>query len=205
MNEERFSASDLEPSDEEKRGAARSLVDRIAATVAVLAAGVWVGGMLALGACAAPFVFRLTPAPYSGDAMGAAFARFDQVALGAAVVLLGAEVARTWAAGVRGRSAAARVRRALAVLIAACAAYTGLSITPHINELHRAGAQRGQGPLGEELEAIHRRAESLGKVETALGVALVALHVFTLAARRRDDEHDEQGAYAEPLPPGPSE
>ena len=203
MNEERFSASDLEPSDEEKRGATRSLVDRVAATVAVLAAGVWVGGMLALGACAAPFVFRLTPAPYSGDAMGAAFARFDQIALGAAV-LLGAEVARTWAAGARGRSAPARVRRALAVLIAACAAYTGLSITPHLNELHRAGAQRGQGPLGEELEAIHHRAESLGTVETALGVALVALHVFTLAARRRDED-DEQGAYAEPLPPGPSE
>lgn len=199
MTDEHFSASDLEPSDEEKSRALRSLVDRVAATAAVLAAGVWVGGMIALGACAAPFVFRLTPAPYSGDAMGAAFARFDQVALGAAVVLLGAEVARTWASGTRSRSAAARVRRVLAVLIAACAAYTGLSITPHINELHRAGAQRGQGPLGDELEAIHHRAESLGKAETALGIALVALHVFTLAARRPDDD---EGTYAEPLPPG---
>jgi uncharacterized membrane protein len=200
MNEERFSASDLEPSDEEKSRALRGVVERVAATVAVLAAGVWVGGMLALGACAAPFVFRLTPAPYSGDAMGAAFARFDQVALGAAVLLLGAEVTRTWAAGARGRSPAARVRRGLALIIAACAAYTGLSITPHINALHRAGAQRGQGQLGEELEVIHRRAELLGKAETVLGVALVGLHVFTLGARRPDD--DEEGHYAEPLPPG---
>ena len=62
---------------------------RLAAAVGALAAGVWVGGMVALGACAAPFVFRMTPAPYSGDAMGAAFARFDQIALGAAVALLG--------------------------------------------------------------------------------------------------------------------
>lgn len=203
MNEERFSASDLEPSHEEKSRALRAVVDRVAATLAVLAAGVWVGGMIALGACAAPFVFRLTPAPYSGDAMGAAFARFDQIALGAAVVLLGAEVTRTWAAGARSRGLAARVRRALAVLMAACAAYVGLSITPHINDLHRAGAQRGQGPLGDELEAIHRRATLVGKTETLLGVVLVGLHVFTLGARRPEDDEDD--AALAPLPPGASE
>ena len=146
MNEPRFSAADLEPSDDERRAELRALVDRIAAAVAVLAAGAWVGGMVALGACAAPMVFRLAPAPFSGDAMGAAFARFDQIALGAAVVLLGAEMARTWAAGARARTAAARVRRLAAVLMAACAAYVGLSLTPHILELHRAGAQRGVGP-----------------------------------------------------------
>ena len=79
------------------------------------------------------------------------------------------------------------------------AAYGGLSLTPHIIELHRAGAQRGQGPLGDELERVHKRAESVGKIETAAGVALVALHVFTLGARRPEDE-DESVA---PLPPGP--
>src|SRR5580693_6128021 len=103
MNDDRFSASDLEPDTEEVQATRRALVERVATTVAVLAAGVWVGGMTALGACAAPFVFRLTPAPYSGDAMGAAFARFDQIALGAAALLLGAEVTRTWASGARGR------------------------------------------------------------------------------------------------------
>ena len=202
MTEHRFSAADLGPSPAEKRRALRAVVDRVAATAAVLAAGVWVGGMVALGACAAPFVFRLTPAPYSGDAMGAAFARFDQIALGAAVVLLGAEVTRTWASGARGRSVAARARRLVAVLMAACAAYVGLSITPHIIDLHRAGAQRGQGPLGEELDAIHHRAEAVGKAETVLGVALVALHVFTLATRRPEDDEEDDGRV-EPLAPGP--
>ena len=97
-----------------------------------------------------------------------------------------------------------RRTRVLAVVIASCAAYTGLSVTPHINELHRAGAQRGQGPLGEELDAIHHRAESLGKLETALGVALVGLHVFTLGAWRRDDDEHEDEAQVEPGAPGPS-
>jgi uncharacterized membrane protein len=201
MNETRFSASDLEPSDQELGAARRLLVDRLAATVAVLAAGVWVGGMVALGACAAPFVFRLTPAPYSGDAMGSAFARFDQIALGAAVVILGAEVARTWAGGARARRPAARARRITAVIAAACAAYVGLVLTPHINALHHAGAQRGQGPQGDELDRTHKTAEAVGKAETGLGALLVALHVFTLAAPRPGD--DDEDAYATPAPPGP--
>jgi hypothetical protein len=155
--------------------------------------------MVALGACAAPFVFRLTPAPYSGNAMGSAFARFDQIALGAAVVILGAEVTRTWAGGPRARHLAARVRRICAIVIAMGAAYGGLSLTPRILELHRQGAQRNVGPAGEELQRVHVRAESVGKVETGLGVALVVLHVFTLGLRKPDDDE----LAAAPLPPGP--
>jgi hypothetical protein len=201
VSEDRFSASDLEPSDEERRASRLALVDRLAAAVGALAAGVWVGGMIALGACAAPFVFQMTPAPFSGDAMGAAFARFDQIALGAAVTLLGAEVARTYASGARARLPAARIRRVLAVLMAACAAYGGLSLSPHILELHHAGARRGVGPMGEELERTHVRAETVGKLELALGAAVVLLHVLTLATRRPEDEGDA----VSPLPPGPSD
>lgn len=201
--EHRFTEADLEPSPEERRAARRALVDRVAASVAVLAAGATIGGMVALGACAAPFVFRMTPAPFSGEAMGAAFARFDQIALGAAVVLLGAEVARTWAAGRRGRTLAARARRMAAMLLAGAAALMGLTITPKINDLHRAGARRGEGEQGVVLEALHRRAELIGRAEVLLGAAVVVLHIFTLGARRpEDDEDDEDEAFA-PLPPGP--
>jgi hypothetical protein len=202
MNETRFSAADLEPGSEEIAAARRALVDRVAAVLGALSAGTWVGGMVALGACAAPMVFRLTPAPYSGFAMGEAFARFDQIALGAAVVLLGAEVARTWAGRGRSRSFWARTRRLAAVAIAGCAVFMGLKITPHINDLHRGGARRGEGPLGEELDRTHKTAEAVGKVETVLGIALVALHVLTLGARRPDDEENE--SYTTPAPPGPS-
>lgn len=204
MSESRFSASDLEPSDDDKRAVLRAHVDRVAATVAVLAAGVWVGGMVALGACAAPAVFNLTPAPHSGNAMGVAFARFDKIALGAAVFVLAAEVARTWAAGGRARLVAARIRRFTAFIMAGCAVYIGLVLTPQINDLHRNGAQRGVGPAGATLDAVHKRAELVGKLETGLGVALVALHVFTLSFRRPEDEDDDQDS-AEPLPPGPRE
>lgn len=200
----RFTEADVLPSPQERRAARRSLVDRIAASVAALAAGFWVGGLVALGACAAPFVFRLTPAPFSGDAMGSAFARFDQIALGGAVIILGAEVVRTMVSGRRGRTIAARVRRALAIMMALAAGYIGLALTPRITELHRAGAVRGSGPDGQELEAVHKRAELVGKVEVAAGIALVILHVLTISARRPEDEEDDEDAPA-PLPPGPGE
>jgi hypothetical protein len=201
MNETRFTAEDLEPSDEEKLFARRALIDRGAATVAVLAAGIWMGGMIALGACAAPFVFRLTPDPYSGEAMGAAFARFDQIAIGAAIIMLGAEVARTFVQGARGRSLPARLRRLLAILMAAGAVYSGLVLTPQILGSHRAGVRQGVGAEGAALAQIHQRASAIGKIEIVFGVALVALHVFTLRLRR-PDEDDEEAFSPGPLPPG---
>jgi len=200
MNEGQFTAADLEPSDDDKRAARRELIDRVAATVAVLSAGVWIGGMIALGACAAPFVFEMTPAPASGYAMGAAFARFDQIAIGSAVLLLGAEVARTLVAGRRSRSLAARVRRLVAVLMALGAVYTGLRITPRILALHHGGARRGLGEGGAELERIHHHAEAIGKAVSLAGVVVIALHVLTVGKRKPEDDEDDAPA---PLPPGP--
>jgi hypothetical protein len=194
MTEGRFTEEDLAPSEDDRRAERKLRVEKGATTIAVIAVGLWMGGLVALGACAAPFVFKLTPAPFSGDAMGAAFARFDSIALGAAVVALGAEVLRTWAAGRRG-GAPARVRRGLAIALAAAAAYIALGLTPRIISMHQAGVTRGD-PV---LDAVHARAELVGKLELAGGLALIALHVFTLATRREDEDDDSRG----PLPPGP--
>jgi hypothetical protein len=204
MTEEHFSESDLAPRPESLRRARRGTIERVAATFGVLAAGLWVGGLVALGACAAPMVFELTPAPYSGHAMGAAFARFDQIALGCAVAAMAAEVARTWAAGRASRRPAARVRRIVAVLMALGAAYVALVATPTINELHRAGVRRNDGAEGVRMEAVHKQAEAVGKAQVFLGLALVALHMATLTTgRARDEDEDEDEDALAPLPPGP--
>jgi len=196
----RFTEADLAPSEAERGATRRALADRAATTVVVLAAGLWIGGLIALGACAAPFVFRLAPAPFSGDAMGAAFARFDQIAIGCSAAILGAEIVRTYVGRRARRGIAARARRMVAVVMAMLAAYGGLLLTPRILELHRGGAMRGVGPEGEELERVHVRAEAVGKAEVGLGILLVALHVFTVQARRPEDD-DEEDVPA-PLPPG---
>jgi hypothetical protein len=203
VTEGQFTEADLAPSDDERRAARKFQVERGATGAAVLAIGLWIGGLVALGACAAPFVFQRTPAPYSGDAMGAAFARFDSITLGCAVVLLGAEATRTWASGKRGRTTVARVRRVLGVVLAAAAAYVAMACTPQIQALHAAGVRRNDGPQGVELERIHKTAELVGKLELAGGAALIFLHVFTLGAKKPDDDDDDLRAPEPgPLPPG---
>ncbi|MBK8257810.1 MAG: DUF4149 domain-containing protein [Polyangiaceae bacterium] len=201
MGEERFSASDLEPSADEIAARRRGVIDRVAAAVATLGAGTLFGGLFALGFCAAPMVFRMTPAPFSGNAMGAAFARWDRVAVITAGVVLVCEVVRTWAARGRSRQLWPRIRRIAAVVVAICATYIGTSLSPRILELHEAGARRGDGEKGLELDAVHKRAEMFGKIEAVLAVALVGLHIFTL--RTRDDEDDEENDAPAPLAPGP--
>lgn len=195
---ETFSEADLEPSPEEKRARIALYADRFASTLAVLSTAAILGGLVSLGACAAPFVFRLTPAPYNGDAMGAAFARFDRIAIGLSLVLLGAEVARTFIARHEPRSAIARVRRLLSIAFAATIVYVAATITPTILDLHRAGAVRGEGDDGARLAELHGRAELAGKVEVGLGVLIVALHVFT--PKRRPEDEDTSVA---PGAPGP--
>jgi hypothetical protein len=150
-----------------------------ATLVAVLALSIWVGGLVALGACAAPIVFRVVPAPLSGDAMGAVFRRFDGVAIGSAVVVLACEALRMWVrAGVA--STMERVRTALAVATAACAIYGGVKLSPSIIALHESGAVRGFGEGGAELERLHELAERVAKAEVTMGLLLLALQITTL-------------------------
>jgi hypothetical protein len=195
-----FTAADLEPSDDERKAVRRAWMHRAAATVAITAAGLWIGGLIALGACAAPFVFKLTPYPLSGYAMGSAFARFDGIAIGCSVVMLGCEVMRTLL-GVPARKAwIARVRRYAALLMACGAIYTGMVLSPGIMALHEGGVRRDASAQGQQLEAIHGKAELIGKLLVPLGVLLIALHVFTLRSAEEELEAIEARA---PLAPGP--
>lgn len=197
--EDTFTAADLEPSDDERRAARAALADRIAAATATIALGLWAGGLVALGACAAPHVFDKTPYPFSANAMGAAFARFDSIAVGCALVVLGAEVVRT-IAHLRhpSRSWWPRIRRYLTIVAGSAAVFVAVALTPEINRLHEEGVRRGEGPRGAQLEATHQRAELLGKVEVAACLGLIVLHVLTVGGR--DEDEFEVDA---PLPPGP--
>jgi hypothetical protein len=157
-----------------------------AAVLAVVCLAVWIGGLTALGACAAPIVFRIVPAPFSGDAMGAVFRRFDVIAIASAVIVLGCEAVRILAArgasfSAGGATLAERARTALAVVAGAAAIYVGVRLSPGIVALHVAGAVRGFGPDGLELERLHKLAESAGKIEVGAGLLLLILHVTTLA------------------------
>ena len=201
-----FTEDDLAPSDDDKRAIRNSRIDKAAATVATIALGLWLGGTIALGACAAPMVFELTPYPFSGKAMGAAFQRFDMIAIGCAVAALGAEVTRT-VLSLKRRSSrgaiVARIRRYALILFAAGVVYTGTQLSPAIMRLHESGVRRHVGAEGDELERIHKQAELVGKVNAVIALLLMVLHVTTVRSPYEELEDDDEEAYA-PLPPGPA-
>jgi len=158
------------------------MLRRGAAVLGMLAAAVWLGGLVVLGAIVAPTIFGNVSMPASADAMTLVFRRFDLVAMSCAAILLGTEAARVLA-----RVPFARVDHARAgagVLAALAAVAEGESVSPRIAALHAAGALRGRGADGLELDRLHHLAEALGKAEVALLVAVVVLQVLAWPAPR---------------------
>jgi hypothetical protein len=152
---------------------------RSLAIVALLAVSVWLGGLVALGAVAAPVVFSIVPWPSSADAMSVVFRRFDTVAMISAAIVLATEAAR---AVVRLPFGWLDHGRALASALAAGAAVIeGVAISPRIAALHAAGAIRGVDAPGLELAHLHNLAETCGKAELVLLAVVVALHVVALS------------------------
>jgi hypothetical protein len=163
---------------------------RITSTLALVALTVWIGGLLALGAVAAPLVFAAVPFALAADAMAAVFARFDKIAMAAAAIVLATEAFRARVAG-RVRVGDA-VRILVSVVLAGLAVAEGVWVTPTIANLHAAGAIRGVGEAGASLATAHALAEQLGKAQVLLAVVLIALHVWTLdPARLRSRDPDE--------------
>jgi hypothetical protein len=150
------------------------------AVVALLAIALWLGGLLALGAIAAPVVFSVVAMPSSADAMTIVFRRFDLVAMGCALVVLAAEGTAFFAGPPSTRVDGWRV--AACLVASALGAYEAVAVSPRIAALHRAGFVRGLGPEGIELSRLHDMAEWCGKVELVLLVAAIVLHVLSLSS-----------------------
>ena len=153
------------------------LTRRVLSIVALLAVAVWLGGLTALGAVAAPVVFSTVPWPSSADAMSIVFRRFDTVAMACAVIVLVTEAVRP-VAGV----ALARLdhgRAFLSLLAAVAAVVEGVDDLAADRRFHAAGAIRGAGEAGLELARLHDWAERCGKTELLLLALVLGLHVVS--------------------------
>jgi hypothetical protein len=156
---------------------------RASVVVALLAIALWLGGLLALGAIAAPVVFSVVPMPASADAMTIVFRRFDFVMMGCALVILAAEAAAFFTGP--GPTRADQWRLAACGAAAALGTVEAFAVAPRIAALHSAGFVRGLGPEGMELSHLHDVAEWCGKAELVLLVVAVILHVSALSRPSR--------------------
>lgn len=136
----------------------------------LLLLGAWASGLVTLGAIVAPIVFHEVPAPKSADAMTLVFQRFDRVAIACAAVALLVEAVFAVRADAARRADVIRV--SCLVVAAGLAITIGVWLSPAIAELHRGGAVRGFGDRGLALEAMHRLAERLAKIEVTLLLAV---------------------------------
>ncbi len=107
---------------------------------------------------------------------------------------------RTALAGRTVPRVAQRVRRYLAILLAAAMAYAGLVLTPKIAQLVQAGVTPKLGPESPELTRLVDQAELLGIATIPLAILLIALHLFTLPGGQPEDDEPAPA----PLPPGPA-
>jgi len=145
--------------------------------VTLLALSLWLGGMIVLGAVVAPIVFSVVPLPTSADAMTLVFRRFDAIAVTSAAIVLACEV---WRVKVAGKLRRLEIARGVALAIAGLLAlFEGIAVSPRVEALHRAGAIRGVGDLGAQLEAAHKLAESVSKAEALFVVVFAALFMMT--------------------------
>jgi uncharacterized membrane protein len=154
-------------------------VRRATAIASLLAVVLWLGGLLALGAIAAPAVFSTVAMPSSADAMTIAFRRFDVVATACAAVVLVSETARVVARVPFGP--VDHVRAGAGAVSAVLAVFEAASVSPRIAALHAAGAVRGLGDAGAELARLHDTAELCGTIQVALLAAVVVAHVIALS------------------------
>lgn len=143
----------------------------------ILALALWLGGMLTLGAVVAPIIFSIVPMPTSADAMTVVFRRFDAIAITSAAIVLFCEL---WRVRITSNISRSDIARGVSLIVAGLLAlYEGMIISPRVESLHRAGAIRGVGDLGMQLESAHKLAELLSKTEAAVLVVFILLYVVT--------------------------
>jgi Domain of unknown function (DUF4149) len=167
---------------------------RASNSVALLAAAVWLGGLVALGAIAAPAVFAIAPFPASADAMTVVFRRFDLVAMACGALVVFTEAIRVAAKAPAGRHDVARA--AVGVAAAVAAVLEGEWISPRIAALHASGVTRRDGLGATDLAQLHNMAEICGQTEVLLLAAFVVLHVVTMSSASRASPSAGDGAEA---------
>jgi putative copper export protein len=163
----------------------KNIASLVSHFVTILALGLWLGGMLTLGAVVAPVVFSVVPLPTSADAMTVVFRRFDAIAITCAALVLFCEL---WRVNVTKKLSRIDIARGVALTIAGLLAlYEGMIVSPRVEELHRAGAVRGSGDLGMQLESAHSLAEAISKGEAFVLVVFILLYAIKSASSKGGD------------------
>lgn len=139
------------------------MISTVFRAIAIVAGGVWLGGMIVIGAIVAPTTFGVMrtldvdhPNALAGQIMARNFARFDNVQLTCAAILLAWQILHMIAGGKTRRD---WFRLALIVAAAGLLAYSVGVITPRILDLQPAlTAADPEAAMRAHFDEIHNSA-----------------------------------------------
>ena len=153
----------------------------------ILVLGLWTGGLLALGAVAAPAIFTAAPSrPVAGKIFGAILLRFDKVELAFAVAaLLSMAVI-----AVRAKGRRPWLPLVLTVAMGGLACMTAFEVHPAVVEERAKVGNFDLLPDGDpakaRFDALHRTSVRLSGTKLLLGLLLLASTAWGLP---KTDDH----------------
>ena len=151
-----------------------------------LGLAVIIGGMLVIGAIAAPVLFREFAAQrhVMGAALTLVFGRFDTVLLVSLGFVALGELLRLKFGSPQPFAPVSLIRHGLMVLMAGGIIYSALVINPSIATMQRAGVRPDASPQGLVFHRTHKLSEALYKGELLAAILVLMLNPFVLTAAR---------------------
>lgn len=149
--------------------------------------GVWVGGMLTLGALVAPTVFNtVKPIEMAGEAMSLVFRRFNGMMVYVCIVFVVLGFLGKWALANR-RGIRLRIEAVLLAVMVLSGLYIGAILGPRMQELRQIRlADPSNGMAIAEFDRGHHTSETLFSVNLLVGLAVIWLNSGISGPDRRE-------------------
>lgn len=147
----------------------------------LLGLGVWIGGMLTLGALVAPTVFNtVKPVEAAGEAMSLVFRRFNGGLVYACILLVVLGFVGKWLLNLR-RGRMLWIEGALLSVMVLFGLYIGAVLGPRMQELREIRMTDPSNTAAVvEFDRGHRRSETLFTVNLLLGLAVLFINAKEL-------------------------
>jgi hypothetical protein len=150
----------------------------LASFVHLAGMAVWVGGIVALGAIAAPTLFRRLPASDAGALFGPMLEVFEKVSTGAAIAAVAGAIAKGWI-GEQNANVWMLVRWAALIVMVLLLATANTVVHPRIRALQAKtpgiGALPDSDPERRAFQKLHKLSERLMTGQLVCGLVVLLL------------------------------
>lgn len=150
----------------------------VASFLHLLGLAVWLGGIVALGAIAAPVLFRRLPRPDAGALFGPMLRVFEKVSLGAAALTVAGAAGKAWIGGQHLNVWSAARMTALGAMVLLLA-WAALSVHPAIRAVQEANPRVSElpedAPPRVAFGRLHKRSERIMMAQLWFGLVVLFL------------------------------